>query len=252
MSSSDDTSAGGPGDRRDAAAARCALDPARPAAGRPRPYSVSGVFPSFRRLVRVLPALDGVDRRQLVDLPRALQTGAADDGHRALAAALEAAADDPSAARNIMGPWDLASRYGLLVEGDDHHLTLTRRGAAAVAAPRGRVLGHLAGREGLLWILDAVARGAAGAPVDGGAAGGGLVTLAELLPGWRTVLEGNRRFASPASHPRGLGLRVAALVADGLLAAEGDHAARLADEAGFRGREPEPAFADLGGGLRLP
>jgi hypothetical protein len=64
-------------------------------------------------------------------------------------------------------------------------------------------------------------------------------------------LDGNPRFAAKASHPRSLGQRVAALVRGGWLSAHDAHAERLADETGFRRREAEPAFADLGGGLAL-
>lgn len=204
---------------------------------RPRPYSVSGVFPALGALARLVPVLDGAERLVLVDLPRALQTGRPTPPTRALAERIRGGTGGAVEPRNVAGYWDVASRYGLLHEGAGHVLTLTRRGRSFVDEPLGRTRGLVALREGLLHLL---------AEVDGGRR-----DLAALLPGWRAVLDGNRRFASPASHSRGLGQRVAALVRDGWLTAHGDHAARLADEAGFRRREPEPAFADLGGGLAL-
>ncbi len=207
-----------------------------PIAGRTRPYSVSGVFPALDRMVALLPVLQGVDRRELVDLPRALQAAE----RAGLAQRIRAGTDGLVDPRAVVGYWDVASRYGLLVEGADHALTLTRRGGQLVQQPTGRVARWIAGREGLTYLLGAVAASAPGG-----------TTLARLLPGWRDVLAGNRRFAAPASHARSLGQRVATLVRGGWLAPHGEHASRLADEAGFRKREPEPAFADLGGGLQL-
>jgi len=200
-----------------------------------RPYSVSGVFPSLAGLARLLPALDGADRLALVELPAACR----DDAPEAhpLAAVVHAASDGRIAPRDVLGAWDVAARYGLLSEGADHVLRLTRRGARAAAHPEGRELRLVAAREGLLHLAASVAAGRA--------------TLAALLPGWRAVLRDNPRFAAPPAAARSLGLRVASLVADGWLAAHGEHAARLADPGGFRRREPEPAFATLGGGLAL-
>jgi len=207
-----------------------------PPRGRPQPYSVSGLFPSLDRAVALLPLLEGVDRRVLVDVPRALAAG--DGGHAAeLAQQWHEGTGGLFSPREIVGYWDVISRYGLAVEGDDHRLRLTRRGRAVVAEPTGRVTRHLAGREGLLHIL---------AELDGG-----TTTLAALLPGWRAVLAGNRRFAASSAAPRSLGQRVATLVRGGWVTASGDHARRLAAETGFRRREPEPAFASLDGGLEL-
>lgn len=206
--------------------------------GRPRPYSVSGVFPSLHALAAVLPVLDGVDRLQLIDLPRACKAGGGapdDESLRALAERIEHGTAGRVAARNVIGYWDVAARYGLLVDEVESGLRLTRRGREAAADPRGRVMGQVAGREGLAHIVQAVSSGHA--------------TLASLLPGWRRVLAGNPRFAAAPAAARSLGQRVAALIQDGCLVAHGEHARRLADEAGFRRREPEPAFADLGGGL---
>ncbi len=235
-------------ERDDARAVRTTATPA----GRPRPYSVSGVFPARDRLLALLPVLEGVDRRVLVDVPRAMHAAArggedprddprsaADDADApaALAARIREGTGGLLDPRDVVGYWDVVSRYRLAVEGEDHRLRLTRRGRAALAEPDGRVLAHVAGREGLTWITAAV---------DGGA-----TTLAALLPGWRAVLDGNPRFRAAASHPRSLGQRVAALVRAGCLAATGAHAERLADETGFRGREPEPAYRGLGGGLAV-
>lgn len=210
-------------------------DPPHPSVARPRPYSVSGIFPSLRALATLLPVLDGVDRRRLVDLPAACLNAALDGEGRELAHRIRS--EGRVEPRNVMGYWDVAARYGLLVEQSAHILRLSRRGVEAARRPAGRVMAHVAGREGLAWLLEAVARGDA--------------TLASLMPGWRAVLAGNPRFAAPASHARSLGQRVASLVHDGCLEAHGEHAARLSDEAGFRRREPEPAYATLGGGLAL-
>ena len=81
--------------------------------------------------------------------------------------------------------------------------------------------------------------------------GAGAPDLAGMLPDWRDVLAGNPRFAARPSHARSLGQRIAALCRAGLLEATGDHAQRLSDESGFRGREPEPAYGALSGGLVL-
>lgn len=220
--------------------------------GRPRPYSVSGVFPSRDRLIALLPLLEGVDRRVLVDVPRALLAGGkappagADPGDGSppggspaerLAARIRRGTRGLLEPRDVVGYWDVLARYGLAEEGPDHRLRVTRRGRAALRDPDGRVMTHVAGREGLLYLLAAVAAG--------------RTELAALLPAWRNVLDGNPRFAAAASHPRSLGQRVAALVRGGWLSAHGAHAARLADETGFRRREPEPAFAELGGGLDI-
>lgn len=225
---------------------------------RPRPWSVSGVFPAPGRLALVLSVLDGVDLRLLLDLP-AHESGASgrqattDDAARgapgsspegagpdgaldSLAQAIWNGTDGQVAPRNVMGYWDVAARYGLLAQGSDHRLHLTTRGRRAAGRPDGRVLRQVAGREGLAHLLCAVAAGA--------------TTLSALLPGWEAVLRDNPRFASPASWPRSLGQRVAALVHDGWLAAHGGHATRLEDEGGFRRREPAPAFIDLDGGLQ--
>ncbi|MFT7463727.1 MAG: ADP-ribose pyrophosphatase [Pseudohongiellaceae bacterium] len=207
-----------------------------PPRGRPSPYSVSGLFPSLDRTVALLPLLEGVDRRVLVDVPRTLAAG--DGGPAAeLAQKWHEGTGGLFSPRDVVGYWDVISRYGLAVEGDDHCLRLTRRGRALIADPTGRVTQHLAGREGLLHILDELAKGTA--------------TLAELLPGWRAVLAGNQRFTASTATPRSLGQRVATLVRGGWITASGDHARRLADETGFRRREPEPAFASLDGGLEL-
>jgi hypothetical protein len=212
---------------------------------------VSGVFPSPSRLALWLPVLEGVELPLLLDLPahqqRAAGPGGAEAGDGASAdrdLRLEALARgiiggtqgqvDP---RNVMGAWDLAARYDLLTPDDQRVLQLTPRGRRSAGRPEGRALGLVAGREGLVHLLRSVA--------------GGATTLAALLPGWQAVLRDNPRFASPASWPRSLGLRVAALVHDGWLEAHGAHATRLADEGGFRGREPEPAFQKLDGGLTL-
>jgi len=188
-------------------------------------------------MLALLPLLHGVDRRVLVDLPRALHTGADDTETRALARRITRDTAQLVNPRDVAGYWDVAARYRLLREDGAHRLSLTRRGRALLAAPHGRVLRWIAGREGLTHLLAAVASG------DD--------TLADLLPGWRRVLAGNPRFAAPASHPRSLGQRVAALVRGGWLHAHGDHARRLASETGFRRREPEPAFAALAGGLSV-
>jgi len=217
----------------------------RTAPGRPRPHSVSGVFPSLDRMRALLPLLHGVDRRDVVGLSPALAHTARDQGltePTEIIAACEAPLGrtiwegtdglvDPG---TIPGYWDVAARYRLLVS-DDFTLRLTLAGRDVVDHPDGRTVGWIAGREGLTWIAGAVR--------------GGATTLQALLPGWRAVLDGNIRFRSPASHPRSLGQRCAALVRAGVLAASGDHATRLADETGFRSREPEPAFAGLSGGL---
>lgn len=215
--------------------------------GRPRPHSVSGVFPSLDRMGALLPLLHGVDRRDVVGLSPAL-AHAARAGGLTDTAAIVAACDAPLGRTiwegteglvepgTIPGYWDVASRYRLLVS-DGFTLRLTAAGRDVVERPDGRTVGWIAGREGLSWIVGAVAEGA--------------TTLEALLPGWRAVLEGNLRFRSPASHPRSLGQRCATLVRSRLLDAHGDHAARLSDETGFRSREPEPAFAGLGGGLAL-
>lgn len=198
---------------------------------------MSGIFPSLRALVRLLPALHGADRRALISLPAACQSGSVDDDPllQDLGARIRRATDGQVDPRNVIGYWDVASRYKLLIEGDDYVLRLGCRGEEAVRRPEGRALSLVAGREGLRYLITAVQAG--------------TDTLAALLPGWRQVLAGNPRFAAPTSHARSLGQRVAALVTDGCLVAHGEHATRLADEAGFRGREPEPAFADLGGTL---
>jgi hypothetical protein len=232
---------------------RSRADATPPRAGRPRPWSVSGVFPSPRRLARWLPVLEGVELPLLLDLPAHQQRANARaedergaDGVKpaerdlrleALALQIIEGTQGQVDPRNVMGAWDLAARYELLAPDAQRVLQLTPRGRRAARRPEDRALGLVAGREGLVYLLCSVA--------------GGATTLAKLIPGWQAVLRDNPRFAAPASWPRSLGQRVAALVHDGWLEAHGDHATRLAEEGGFRGREPEPAFVGLEGGLSL-
>lgn len=235
-----------------------------PGRARPRPYSVSGVFPASSRLRVLVPLLDGVRRIELVDLPRALDAALrADVGERgrrvvdrrdparriaglierveperrALARRIHEGSSGRVDPRAVAGYWDVAARYRLLADDGVGVLRVTRRGRDFVEHPAGRVARAAAAREGLLHLLDEIAAG--------------RDTLAALLPGWRAVLAGNPRFAASASWPRSLGQRVGALVADGFVVARGAHAERLRDEAGFRAREPEPAFVELDGGLAL-
>ncbi|GJM23290.1 MAG: hypothetical protein DHS20C15_32050 [Planctomycetota bacterium] len=206
--------------------------------GRPRPYSVSGVFPSQDRLLALLPLLHGVDRRVLVDLPRALHTGVGlDQGAGELAECIRRQTAELVNPRDVVGYWDIAARYRLLHEDHDHRLALTRRGRHLLGTPNGRVQRWIAGREGLTHLLVAIAAGSD--------------TLASLLPAWRDTLSGNPRFAASASPPRSLAQRVATLLRGGWIEAHGAHQQRLSSETGFRRREPEPAFAELTGGLAL-